>query len=629
MRRPTRRQVVKGGVTIGAAAAIGGPRLLTARAHAAVLDPTTIPKYVTPLFILPAMPAAKVLPGRDEFTVAARRFTQQILPSGFPRSIVYGFGSTTGSETFHTPGFTIEARVNRQTRVTWLNQLVDRSGDFIPHFQTIDPTLHWANPPGGISGRDSQPGFGRTPRPYTGPIPHTVHHHGERSFEESDGYPESWFLPNARNIPAGHARVGSFYDQFKAEARQRWGVVWPTGGATFVYPNDQPAATNWCHDHALGMTRNNVYSGLALYYLLRGGPFDLPPGVLPGPAPRPGDPPGTKYYEIPLVLRDESFNSDGSILFPSRNQDAPAGGPYVPNTDVPPYWASRFLGNTILVNGNTWPFLNVEPRRYRFRLLAAANFRPWILKVVADLNAPRPAPAALPIWVIGSDGGYLPRPQQVGALPMFTSERYDVIVDFTGLTPGTTLYLSNEGAPSDRGLTDQIMQFRVVPLTSADTSVPPSRLRLPGFPSIPAPANTRKIALRIDQSAIVPNVQARLVPGTVNADRTFHHLDWSDPITETVPFNTTETWEVHNFTAGGHIFHIHLVQFSIVDRLSLDRTTTTPPGLHETGPKDTMFVPGPGISRFKATFDRRSRYVWHCHFLEHEDHGMMRPWMVV
>jgi spore coat protein A len=622
---PTRRQFVTTGVVAGAAAAIGAPRLLTGKASAATIDPTTIPKYVTPLFVMPAMPPSRVTPSADEFTIAARQFRQQMLPAGFPATTVFGFGAA-GSATNHTPGFTVEAKVNRQTRVNFVNQLVDSSGNFLPPLQTVDPTLHWANPPGGPAGRDSMPTFTSTPPPYTGPVPFVVHLHGERSFEESDGYPEAWYLPAARNIPNGYATVGSFYDRFKEIARQRWGVNWQPGSATFVYPNDQPAGTNWYHDHSLGMTRTNVYSGLVAYYLLRGGQFDLPAGVLPGPAPMPGDASGKRYYEIPLVLQDKTFNDNGSLFFPTNRTGVTE---FIPDTDIPPYWNPVFQGDTITVNGNTWPFLNVEPRRYRFRLLNASGIRPFSLKVVSAPPITQPMPAALPIWLIGSDGGYLPRPVQLQQLPINTAERYDVIVDFTGIAPGTRLYLANEAPGSIAGTTGQVMEFRVVPLTAPDTSTPPARLTLPGAPAIGTPSTTRRVSLQSVNSAFFPGQIREFLGGTVNANGTANPLGWHEPITENVPFNATETWEVHNFTAGGHSFHIHLIQFEVLGRRPIAGGTMTPPDPHEIGPKDTVFVPGQGVTLFKAKFDRRSLYVWHCHFLDHEDHGMMRPWRVV
>ena len=147
-----------------------------------------------------------------------------------------------------------------------------------------------------------------------------VHLHGGHSTEESDGFTEAWYLPAANNIPAGYATVGSLYDQFKSKFEGNVGESWDAGSAVFQYTNDQRAGTNWFHDHTLGMTRLNVYAGPAGFYLLRGGPADLPPSVLPGPAPKLADPPGTKYYEIPIAIQDRSFNSDGSLFYPASRE---------------------------------------------------------------------------------------------------------------------------------------------------------------------------------------------------------------------------------------------------------------------------------------------------------------------
>ena len=185
----------------------------------------------------------------------------------------------------------------------WINDLVDCNGRYLPHLLPVDPTLHWANPPGGVAGRDSRPTFASTPGLYAGPVAIVTHLHGSHSTEESDGFTEAWYLPHATNIPAGYARVGSFYEEFRAKFQARWHQGWPPGTAVFQYQNDQRATTMWFHDHTLGMTRLNVYAGPAGFYLLRGGSSDLPEGVLPGPAPRLGDPPGTRYYELPSPSR--------------------------------------------------------------------------------------------------------------------------------------------------------------------------------------------------------------------------------------------------------------------------------------------------------------------------------------
>ncbi|HKT05355.1 MAG TPA: bilirubin oxidase, partial [Rugosimonospora sp.] len=289
---PTRRAILKTGTVAGAALLVPAAALVhRGRAAAATvaggtLDPTTVPKYATPLFVLPAMPTAGTAAGVDVYQIEARQFTQQMLPAGYPRTTLFGFGAAGAPDTTHFPAYTIEATAGRPVRVTWVNRLVDASGGFLPHLLTVDQSIHWANPPGGVSGRDMVSTFTSTPGPYTGPVPLVVHLHGAHVTEESDGYPEAWYLPDATDIPTGYATAGSYYDGYKAQAASRYGVTWATGQATYQYANDQRATMLWYHSHELGMTRVNVYAGLAGVYLLRGGAADLAPGVLPGPGPR-------------------------------------------------------------------------------------------------------------------------------------------------------------------------------------------------------------------------------------------------------------------------------------------------------------------------------------------------------
>ena len=233
-------------------------------------------------------------------------------------------------------------------RIKWINELVDANGNYLPHLLPVDPTLHWANPPGrsrqdGTRGRRSA----RRPVPYTGPVPIVTHLHGAAGVgDESDGYAEAWYLPAAGNIPAGYATEGTWYDFFAGKAASKFGVAWGPGFATFQYPNDQRESTLWYHDHALGMTRLNVYAGPAGFFLVRGGPegdkavLDSRTGttaVLPSPAPNEGDkfPPNKTYYEIPIAVQDRSFNTDGSLFYPdTRAFFDGICGPYIPDDRV-------------------------------------------------------------------------------------------------------------------------------------------------------------------------------------------------------------------------------------------------------------------------------------------------------
>jgi bilirubin oxidase len=634
------------------------------------LDPEDIPKYAQPLVVPPAMPRTARIPQRggkstDVYEIAVRQFSQQILPPGLPPTTVWGYGSLAAPGTvgeggsFNYPSFTIEAKWQTPVRVRWVNDLVDANGDYLPHLLPVDQTLHWANPPGechhGPSRTDCA---GMSQAPYTGPVPMVVHVHGAETTQESDGYPEAWYLPAARNVLDGAAfTTGTFYDRFRASSPL--GALWQPGSAVFEYPNDMRATTLWYHDHALGMTRQNVYAGPAGFYLLRGGPGDGVTGTLPGPAPALGDPPGVRYYEIPIAIQDRSFHADGSLFYPDNRAffegllpaqlqipfapDPAFGGP----SDVAPIWNPEFFGNTIVVNGRTWPYLEVEARRYRLRLLNGSSSRFLILRFDGDV----------PFWQIGAEGGFLPAPVQLTELLVAPAERADVIVDFGRMRPGTTLRLLNLGPdepfgggapgvdfePADPGTTGQVMEFRVGRRVGPDRSTPPDRLVLPARTPLGPASHVRKVALVEEDSKTVlvsedglgnlvldangePFGPAAALLGTVDSSGNPVPYLWEDGITENPALGATETWEIHNFTMDAHPIHIHLVQFEVVEREA--GGATRPPEAWETGLKDTVVAYPGEITRVKARFDVEGRFVWHCHILEHEDNEMMRPYCV-
>jgi bilirubin oxidase len=609
-----------------------------ARADAATpapLDPTSIDQYVAALVVPPAMPRTSRLRRRgrkdvDYYEIAVRQFDQQILPPGMPPTTVWSYGSKNHPATFNYPAFTIEARHNRPVRVKWINGLVDGDGRYLPHLLPVDPTLHWANPPGGQGGRDSTPRFNGTPGPYTGPVPIVTHLHGGESQQESDGYPEAWYLPDAANIPAGYASVGSKYAKFKRRFRRQEGPKWKPGTAVFQYANDQPAATMWFHDHTLGMTRANVYAGPAGFYMLRGGGRDLPKRVLP-------------RDEIPIAIQDRSFNADGSLFYPaSREFFDDFAGPYIGQggSDVPPIWNPEFFGNAMVTNGRTWPVHEVEQRRYRLRFLNGCNSRFLILKLVANRLASRPAQPALPLWQIGADGGFLPKPVQLDQLLMGPAERADVIVDFNDVPVGTELYLINEGPdepfgggvpgtdfpPADPRTTGQVMKFVVGPRSGQDTSSPPGQLDLPAPRRLGRARKTRQVSLNEEVSTVLAGVgpiEADLGTLTKSGDEGVP-LGWDEAITDKPRQGVTEIWELHNFTADAHPIHIHEIQFQVLDRRLFGGAKRGAESW-ERGLKDTVIAYPGEITRLKAKFDRAGLFVWHCHILEHEDNEMMRP----
>jgi FtsP/CotA-like multicopper oxidase with cupredoxin domain len=659
------------------------PGMSGAQALAAIpggtLDPTTVPKFREPMLIPPVMPRVGTFRSGgklgDLYEISMRQFAQQILPTGMPKTTVWGYGtgvaalSNRGLMIHNAPSLTIEAQWRRPVRVKWINELTDSAGNYLEHLLPVDPTLHWANPPGGEESRDSRPSFAATPGRYRGPVPIVTHVHGAVGVaDDSDGYAEAWYLPAAKNIPAGFAIDGTWYEFFAGKAGASYGVSWGPGFATFQYPNENRASTIWYHDHALGMTRLNVYAGPAGFYFVRGGPaaddkvLDTRTGLaasLPGPAPRENDkfPPNKPYREIPIAIQDRSFNEDGSLFYPdSRTFFDGIVADYVPAGEFSPIWNPEFFGNTNIANGNTWPYLTVEALRYRFRFLNGCQSRFLILNFA---NLP-----GVEVWQIGNEGGFLAAPVNLTAdrdnrLLMAPAERADVIVDFTNVLPGSYV-LGNVGPDepfgggeppddfdsADPDTTGQIMQFRVVPAVKPDPSTPPQFLQLPAIAPLPAATVTRPLALiekagegvDADGNAVEGPVEALL--GNVAEGLLVERL-WMDEVSENPSLGATEVWEIYNTTADAHPMHIHEITFEVVNRqeLALDNdgevarpiqlaADPMPPEPTETGVKDTVIAYPGQVTRVKAQFGTPGQFVWHCHIVEHEDNEMMRPYRI-
>jgi FtsP/CotA-like multicopper oxidase with cupredoxin domain len=642
-----------------------GPKLIIggnvfAQIPGGTLPPGDVSKFVLPLVKPPAMPPS---PGsnknKDKYKIAMRQFSQRILSPPHPETTVWGYGSVdypgtvAQGGTFNYPAFTIEAAWNKTTQVQWRNELIAADGNFLPHLLPVDPTLHWANPPGGTAGRDRRPIFTSTPGPYVGPVPMVTHVHGAHTTEQSDGYAEAWYLPDADNIPPGYATTGTFFDYFNLKYAEEW----PPGTASFKYPNDQRATTLWYHDHTLGMTRLNVYAGPAGFYLIRGGADDVvydsrygTAAILPGPAPGVGDDPLGVYGEIPIVVQDRSFNTDGSLFYPDTRAffDEYAGS-YIPFTPVSPLWNPEFFGNMIVVNGFTWPYLEVEPRRYRFRMLNGCNSRFLILQFEHP---------GVEVWQIGAEGGFLPAPVRMNDYPypgsagggatllMAPAERADILVDFSSAA-GASFRLINLGPdepfgggevgvdfdPSEPDSTGQVMEFRVGAGPAADPTTPPQYLQLPPITPLGPENLHRDLSLNEeaydDGQGFEGPVAALLGTVIENGDDASHPLLWSDPITENPATGATEIWEIYNFTEDAHPIHIHLVQFEVLGREGEDGgpsiAGSNDPLPWETGFKDTVIAYPEEVTRVKMRFDLAGYYVWHCHIVEHEDNEMMRP----
>jgi FtsP/CotA-like multicopper oxidase with cupredoxin domain len=676
------------------------------------LDPTTIPQFTEPLVIPPVMPAKGVRFDKSVkkfvpyYEIEVVQFEQQILPkqdiNGNPLrpTTVWSYGAVGRPETRNYPAWTIENLKGLPTRVKWVNNLKDPvTGKFLPHLLPIDQTLHWANPPKECIDHDMAPMSmhmnmtdcrGMSQEPYTGPVPIITHVHGAHVQPDSDGYPEAWYLPAASDIPDGYATRGSRFDQIP-------GTPLEEGAALFQYPNDQRSATLWYHDHSLGMTRANVYAGPAGFYMVRD--FrDLSLG-LPGPAPLPGLDPNSNQKvrkairEIPIVIQDRAFNVDEngitSLFYPDNRaffeglkftahpEQFPDAGelviPFIPGfsafgngrSDVSPIWNPEFFGNTMVVNGRTWPYLNVEQSRYRLRFLNGSDSRFLILK---NDNG-------LPFWQIGADGGFLPAPARLDTLLMGPAERADVIVDFSNVPAGTEITLLNLGPDepfgggvpgtdfesADPATTGRVMKFIVGKKTIHDHSRPAARVRLPALGRLGAADNVRRLSLNEDMSMTIcvednggniveapcaPDMSNAFGPtsarlGILDADGNPAPKSWMEEITESPKLGDTEIWEIYNFTADAHPIHIHLVQFEVIDRqdLATDEEgiatppavlvgTPRPPEAWETGTKDTLIVYPGTVARVKARYDLAGLFVWHCHILSHEDNEMMRPYMV-
>ena len=398
--------------TIGAALfllfAWSVPSTLAQAVPGGTLDPTTIPKYGQPLVLPPVLYDDKGgSEPLDDVEVSLRQIEQQVLPPGFPKTPLWAYGDPNNLSTFFNPGFTIEVTKDTISRVKWINGLVNGEGDFLPHIirdtngiPIVDQTLHWANPAQDpcAMGEPRTDCRGTSDEPYYGPVPMVIHVHGAHVGPGSDGYPEAWWLPAADNIPANYATNGRFFESADGAA-----TAMGQGYAIDEYTNDQPTAPLWYHDHTLGMTRLNVYAAGAGFWMIRtpdDGDTGLIRGRLPGPAPRygdtlaalntPGDPVRNAIRELPIAIQPKSFNADGSQYYPadraffeglspgeSFGANPDLNIPFIPEegSDIAPVWNPEAFFNTMVVNGRTWPIMEVAPERYRLRFINASDSR--------------------------------------------------------------------------------------------------------------------------------------------------------------------------------------------------------------------------------------------------------------
>ncbi|HEU4401463.1 MAG TPA: multicopper oxidase domain-containing protein, partial [Candidatus Polarisedimenticolia bacterium] len=525
----------------------GGSYQGDASTCAAVACPLVLTPYLDPLPIPPvATPISGSPGGAATYNLTMREF-EQTLHSQLPPTRVWAYHD--GFAALHTPGPVIEARSGQPVTVNWINDIRD--------FATNAPRTnnHYLD----VDTRTDTGGnvciMGAVDAAKT-----VAHLHGGHVPAAVDGYPEATYLPGDPPVP-------------------------------YPYPNNQQASYLWFHDHALGITRLNVYMGLAGLYLLRDSVEDAIP------LPR-------GQYEVPLVIQDRTFNPDGTLKYPSL-------------------WMDHFFGDKVMVNGMVWPYLNVQRGKYLFRLLNGSTSRVYTLSLV-------PPSGALTFTVVGNEGGLLAAPARgVGALTIGPGERYDVVVDFAGYANGDEILLRNSaGAPFPNGPADlpQVMKFHVTSQTGYTSAVP----------------DTLRPIMRLDPASAVQTRDLRLkqsgADGCGNAVWEINGLGWND-ITEYPRLGTTEIWRFINDSGVSHPMHMHLVMFQVLDRdgfttgaggTIIPNGTPQPPAAEESGWKDTAMVAPNQILRVIARFeDYKGKYPYHCHILEHEDHDMMRQFQTV
>jgi FtsP/CotA-like multicopper oxidase with cupredoxin domain len=346
----------------------------------------------------------------------------------------------------------------------------------------------------------------------------------------------------------------------------------------YLYPNVQPARTLWYHDHGVFHTAENAYHGLVAQYHI----IDPDEEALEIPH---GD------YDVPLLIGDALFNKDGSLLFSLEDQ-------------------SGLWGDVILVNGVPWPYMEVERRKYRFRICGTSVSRSWNFSL----------DSGEPIIIIGTDGGLMEKPQSVKSFRAASAERYEVIIDFSKYKIGDRVILRNTSPTNNRNFTNtnKIMAFDVVsePTDTSNNSIP----------DVLVP-NNRVMALQANQAVRTRHFRFERKDGkwTING------TTWDDVVASNYQFSLakpqfgdTEIWEFENNSGGWfHPIHVHLTDFKVLDR------NGRPPFPHELGPKDVVYVGEGEKVRVIIKWEGRGRYMMHCHNLIHEDHDMMAQFEVI
>lgn len=597
----TRRQILQASAATGAALLVGARPIAAAAA-----PPFRLKKWVDPLAIPPV-----VTGGIDNTIEISMVNTTHRFHSGLAESATLAYQCVSGDIAFpgtlNAAGYlgpTIVATTDQPLTVKMVNSIID-------HPLPVDTSIH-----GAVAADNDRP---RT----------ATHLHGGNTRPAHDGGPEDFFVDDH----------------------------------TYLFNNTQDAAGLWYHDHALGITRVNVYAGLAGGYLIRdkaetGIDTGLPSSPLP-----------TGKYEVPLIIQDKFLAADGQQVYD--------GGTWIP----------EFFGDVPIVNGIAFPYLSVDKGVYRFRAYngSQARFYRMGLKV-------KSTGAALSFFQIGSDGGLLNTPVPLTQLVLGPGERADLLVDFGGLSTGELVEMGNNaptpfpdgprnlhqgGAPLP-----QVMQFRV---TGDPGWVPPAPVAgMDLRPVTPVVRLNEGDAVRTRTHSLVEIMGPGGPVMALLNNRMFHDTDYRD-IAEPVAMNTLEVWEFVNTTVDAHPIHLHLVQFQVLDRRPVDTVAylaasgydedgdgmlmehevgtgaypapgvtpyflgpAQPPPANELGWKDTVVAPPGMVTRILVPFgdeavstpiaaravyvpdydEGENDYVWHCHILEHEEKDMMQYYRI-
>jgi spore coat protein A len=565
----SRRSLLRKGLYTAAGATLGKGLPAVGEAMASpvpVRSGVKLARYVDPL---PIPPVIRSTGKSSEIVEIEMLQFRQKVHRDLPATTVWGYNGS-------WPGPTIEAQSGQALNIAWGSKLP------ATHLLPIDHSIHGAES--------------------TLPLVRNVAHlHGACAMPDDDGYPEAWFTAHGERGPRFNPRPS-------------------------FYPNCQPSTTLWYHDHALGITRLNVYAGLAGLYLLRDEAekaLNLPQGE----------------FEIPLMLQDRLFHRDGSLYYPTV-----VNGP-----KEHPVWIQEFYGDLNCVNGKVTPFLEVEPRKYRFRILNAANSRFYHLRIfnsdatgeVTSQSFEGPS-----LHQIGTDGGFLPDPLELRYLLIAPGERFDVVIDFSGYENKFFSLINDAPAPYTMGgqfVAEDVMLFKVSKMLSGkDTSTLPDTL-LPFEPLNPTYATRERLLLVSEKER--PS-DGYVITGLLGNAR------WHEPITEDPKAGSTEIWSFVNITGDVHPLHVHLVRFQVLNRQAFDVPTyqqtgklvftgrpMAPESNERPAHKDTVKSYPGYVTRIILRFDLPHGapvtpgdelvYVWHCHILEHEDNEMMRPYKVV